>query len=203
MMPYALEDRKVDSEDHLVTEAVDRLFHLSDRFLARTIIGTARSARSVRQDGLAHHSVSRELRHAAALVWDIAPEIARRLGESDIRAGEIRQQVKRATDADLRFWTWTCLQKTASSFVASANGDRHEAWKLLLHDPSEGNPLFIALDRLAPPENAHDDMCARYIAARDRGRGWDTGRTMWTPSSDGNRMRLSAAQMAQVPLAPK
>ncbi|MCS4089846.1 hypothetical protein [Rhizobium sp. BK176] len=203
MMPYALEDRTADGEDHLVTEAVDRLYHLSDRFLARAIVGTARSARSVRQDGFAHHSVTRELRHAAALVWDIAPEIARRLGESDIRAGEIRQQVRRVSDADLRFWTWTCLQKTASAFVAAANGDRHEAWKLLLHDPSEGNPLFIALDRLSPPENAHDDICARYIAARDRGRGWDNGRTMWTPSSDGNRLRLSAAQMDQVPLAPK
>jgi hypothetical protein len=203
MMPYALGDRTADRDDHLVTEAVDRLFHLSDRFLARAIVGTARSARSVRKDGFAHHSVPRELRHAAALVLDIAPEIARRLGESDIRPGEIRPQVRRVSDADLRFWTWTCLQKTACGFVASANGDRHEAWNLLLHDPSEGNPLFIALDRMAPPENAREDICARYIAARDRGRGWENGRTMWTPSCEGNRVRLSAAQMDQVPLAPK
>ncbi|MBY3150972.1 hypothetical protein HFO56_00820 [Rhizobium laguerreae] len=202
-MRYALEGGTTENEGRLVAESVERLFHLSDRFLGRAIVGTARSARSVRQDRFAHHSVPRELRHAAALVWDIGPEIARRLGESDIRPGEIRTQVRRVSDPDLRFWTWTCLQKTASAFVVSADGDGHEAWRLLLHDPSEGNPLFIALDRLAPPENTHDDICARYIAARDRGRGGDSGRTMWTPSREGNRVRLSAAQMSQVPLAPK
>lgn len=200
-MSYDLDGSTVAREGGWVTDEVARLYHLPDRFLGRAIVGAVRSARLARNDAFAHHRVPRELRHAAALVWDIGPEIARRLGERDIRSGEIRPQVKAVSDANLRFWTWTCFQKTASAFVESV-AVRSDAWRLLLNDPSEGNPLFVALDRIAPPENAYDDICARYIAARDRNRGWGDGRTMWTPD-EGGRIRLSPEQMASVPLAPR
>lgn len=198
-------DWSVECESRWVDEEVTRLFHLSDRFLGRAIIGTARTARSFREDGFAHHAVPLQLRHAAALVWDIGPEIARRLGETDIRPGEIRTQVRAASDGDLRHWTWRCLQRTATIFIApdSDHGGSFDAWKLLLNDPSNGNPLFVALDRLAPPENTQDDICARYIAARDRSRGWGNGRTMWAPSEGTGRIRLSAEEIASVPLAPR
>lgn len=200
-MSYHRGGSTVEREGSWVTDEVARLYHLSDRFLGRAIIGTVRLARLARNDAFAHHLVPRELRHAAALVWDIGPEIARRLGEGDIRCGEIRPQVKAVSDANLRFWTWSCFQKTASALVEAEAG-RCEAWRLLLNDPSEGNALFVALDRIAPPENAHDDICARYIAARDRNKGWGDGRTMWTPD-EGGRIRFSSNQMSSVPLAPR
>ncbi|MCV9963778.1 hypothetical protein OIU34_18030 [Pararhizobium sp. BT-229] len=203
-MSNDLEDRTLERRDEWVAEEVERLFYLSDRFLGRAIIGAARAARSIRGDGFAHHRVPRELRHAAALVWDIGPEIARRLGETDIRPAEIRPQVRAVSDANLRFWTWRCFQKTTIAFLEpAADTGRHSAWKLLLNDPSDGNPLFVALDRLAPPQNAQDDICARYIAARDRIRGSGDGRAMWSPGGQGERIRLSSAQMTSVPLAPR
>jgi hypothetical protein len=203
-MSYQLNGSTVEREDGWVADEIARLFHLPDRFLGRFIVGaarTARTARAARTDAFAHHRVPRELRHAAALVWDIGPEIARRLGETDLRSGEVRPQVRAVSDANLRLWTWTCFRKTAATFVNSKTGC-FDAWRLLLNDPSDGNPLFVALDRLAPPENAQDDICARYIAARDRNRGRGDARTMWSPD-DGRRMRLSSSQMALVPLAPR
>lgn len=203
-MSHNLEGRTLERQDGWVAEEVERLFYLSDRFLGRAIIGAVRTARSIRPDGFAHHRVPGELRHAAALVWDIGPEIARRLGETDIRPSEIRPQVRAVSDVNLRFWTWRCFQKTAVAFLnADSDAERYSAWQLLLNDPSDGNPLFVALDRLAPPRNAQDDICARYIAARDRIRGWGDGRAMWSPAGQGKRIRLSPAQMASVPLAPR
>lgn len=200
-MSYDFGDSTIEREGGWVAEEVARLFHLPDRFLGRAIVGAVRSARLARHDNFAHYRVPPELRYAAALVWDVGPEIARRLGENDIQAGEIRPQVRAVSDANLRFWTWTCFQKTASAFVEAETG-RCDAWRLLLNDPSDGNPLFVALDRIAPPENAHDDICARYIAAMDRNRGGGDGRTMWTPDG-GGRIQLLSDQMASVPLAPR
>ena len=199
-MSYDLGGSTVEREGGWVTDEVARLYHLPDRFLGRAIVGTVRSARLARYDAFSHHRVPPELRYAAALVWDVGPEIARRLGERDFRSGEIRPQVRGVSDANLRFWTWTCFQKTASAFVGTETGGC-DVWRLLLNDPSDGNPLFVALDRIAPPESEHDE-CARYIAARNRNRGWGDGRTMWSPD-EGGRISLSAEQMARVPLAPR
>jgi hypothetical protein len=202
-MSYELAGGTAATEDLWATEEVGRLFHLPDRFLGRAIIVTMRSARLSRPDRFAPNSVPSELKYAAALVWDIGPEIARRLGETDLNQGEAGQRARYVSATELRLWAWTCLRKTAVTYVATSSQRGHKDWRLILNDPSEGNPLFVALDRLHPPESDHDDVCARYIAAMDRNRGAEHVRLTWSPEPQGTRIRLSATEMLSVPLAPK
>jgi hypothetical protein len=83
---------------------------------------------------------------------------------------ERRQRVKCATVADLRQWAWLCLIRTAPFDTGNHSvrlGD--DPWNVIRRDVADGNPIFIALDRLARPMTLDvwgDPAAARVATAR-------------------------------------
>lgn len=174
-----------EPDDLRVSREMTRLHELPDRFLARAILLCARYAREIHPQGLSRGGASRQARYAATLAWDIAPEIARRLGETALSPFESRADFRRVDNVALRTMTWACYQHSTERLGGDPAGTAPDGgidpWLLLRHDPAEGNPLYIALDRFAPPGNAYDDTCARYISATWRQKGRGDGVTMWNP----------------------
>jgi hypothetical protein len=65
-------------------QEIERLFHLTDRVLGETLLTLARACRTKLPDKLKPNSISYE----SGLVWDLIPEIAKRLGCSDFEPNE-------------------------------------------------------------------------------------------------------------------
>nr|WP_250808036.1 hypothetical protein [Neorhizobium tomejilense] len=146
-----------------------RLHILPDRFLARALLGLCRKARNV------HAVLAKTPRtgsdHGVFLVWDIGPEIAARLGETEFSHQERRSVVRSASVGDLRSWTWNALERTAP--LPHSSHDGSDPWNVLRTDVADGNPLFIALDRLSPPHtfDAFADPASARVATAFLARG--------------------------------
>ena len=159
---------------------VERLFGLSDRFLARAIINLSRRASAglpFDRNGV----LPRPLWPAAHLVREIAPEIARRLGEREFNPGEVSLRLVTLDEMGLRDLAWQCLERVSFSLMPVVAEGAGESWRLLLNDPWEGNILFIALDRMGVPGPDSGDRCARYLVARARSAGHGDLSPAWHP----------------------
>jgi hypothetical protein len=136
--------------------------------------------------------------YSGALVWEIAPEIARRLGVADFRRG--KRPYACAGDDDLTLRIFACNAIFGSRrTILKADGSREdpEAWSLLQREPCNGNPLAIGLDRVAPPTEDPNDGLARRIAEVSQTRGFPR-QTAWSPAMDGTRRVVDAETQAGV-----
>lgn len=156
----ALEDREIR-----------RQYTLPNRFLAEELLKMAREVRDSRP-GMAPQADSAESRY----FWHVIPEIARRLGATHFRSNERHsQEVVQKTDDELRLYAGYLL-KDMPNFIPV-----YEFQTTLLHEPVHGNPVCLALDRLAPPKDVEVDPIAKSIAGPARSRGVEFS-GQWTPS---------------------
>jgi hypothetical protein len=157
-----------------------RLFSIPDRFLARAIISLCRRAREAHGPLLAK-APSRYNDPNVFLVWDLGPEIAFRLGETDFQQLERRRSIHDADVMDLRAKTWTAISQSKPLYLTGHIGI--EPWQMIRTDVTMGNPLFIGLDRLTPVGllELTRDQASTKLYATCIARGWEP-ELKWTPT---------------------
>ena len=179
MLTEALND-----QINATSRTMERLFHLSDRFLARELLRLAREARTMVQAHDHHMRDPFGITYDVSFLWHVIPEIAARLGETAFEANE------RATgDAvgrcggDIRGW--------ASSYLHNVGlGRRYgydqkpvpNACLILTHDCCNGNPVAMAIDRIQTPDRDSTDWMACHMREVGRYRfGAHAEWNAWTP----------------------
>lgn len=116
-----------------------RLFALPDLWLASAILKLCRQARFDHPDIAPWGDT-----YDSKLVWFLGPELSRRLGLHQSTATEIDPQLQALSAGELR--------DIAGSILLNASSHRPgSAWWLLTHDPCNGNPVAMAVDRITPP----------------------------------------------------
>lgn len=141
---------------------VERLYGLPDRWLGREIAGIARRIRASVPE-LASPASEGDA-YTKHVLWDVVPEIARRLGEPLLPNESSDAGLRRAGEVELRRDVSTCLYNISSVRLMrvvpeALQDDLH----MLLLDAANGNPVTVALDRLAPPGPESDDRIARHL----------------------------------------
>lgn len=160
---------------------IERIYYLPDRWLAEELLRLVRQVRAELPDQLSF--ADRATSHACSLVWDVVPEIARRLGSRSLSPDESRDP--KVTDCEhdiLRQYAGICLKFSAlSALVEQRCPD--SVTRLLVREISEGNPIAIGLDRLSlasgttPPQ----DLIARHMSEWSRANGLDEV-AAWQPN---------------------
>lgn len=181
--------QRLDDEMH-------RLFSLPDRWLARELLTHARAAREIGHD-IFGRDAKLEHRYQAELMWDVIPEIAYRLGETEFKPGERAADIRRLTNAELR--ERTCDQLHAQPMLVVFSSRLHRGmnvYGLLTRYPSVGNPVMFALDRFAPADRDNPDWAARSVLSAAAAKGTD-GAFEWTPELTERRSIAAAQQNAR------
>lgn len=157
-----------------MADEIERIYELSDRWLAADLVRMARKAKELEPDLYARAGTLEN-----DLVSNIIPEIAARLGETRFKADERGGGVRGLQGWELRLRAGVCLESAGFSTVGRT-ADRPGVIEVLLHEPDNGNPVGIALYRVEPAHDADDDYCAITVreVARYRGHG---DHAMWTP----------------------
>lgn len=129
---------------------VERLYALPDRWLGREIAGMARRVRAsvpelaspaAEGDGYSKH-----------MLWDVVPEIARRLGEPLLPNESADVGLRTAGEIELRRDVSTIMSNVSSvRLMQLVPEDLQDDLHMLLLDAVNGNPVAVALDRVAPP----------------------------------------------------
>jgi hypothetical protein len=150
---------------------IRRQYALPDRFLAEELLRLAREVRDAHPD-----LMPQSAEPASRYFWDVIPEIARRLGASKFRSNErCAQAVVQKTDEELRKYTGYMLKELPNHLRV------HRFDSSLLHEPINGNPVCLALDRLAPPQSIDSDPIAKSTAGPALSRGVPFS-GVWTPA---------------------
>lgn len=144
---------------HDLQTEVERLYGLSNRWLAQALLTLSRTARraapALRPD---------DTRLDSRLVWDITPEIARRLGATRFLPLEAHADFAQMSLRNLRSRLAECLCFTGQ-YRASGT-----AWALLTLPAEKGNVVAFALDRLCAmtdyvPDDSDDLLCRSVATA--------------------------------------
>lgn len=161
---------------------LERIFSLPDRWLAEELLRLARGTRAMFPDKLAYDP--RLSTYDRSLVWDVVPEVAKRLGSRNLTEQEASFEVRAHSGTALREHAGQCLHCTSINRWLDHQANFPSPAELLVHDIPNGNPLAIAVDRLcpAPPREAHaDDWIARHVREISRTRGFQET-AIWTPA---------------------
>jgi hypothetical protein len=162
---------------------MERLHGLEDRFLARALVALARNSRADHPAEL-RGGEGRWHRFPVFFAWSLVPEIAARLGEKVFQPGERRAQVDEAPHRQLREWAYNCLERSPPLPRGRTTPTTpYTAWEALRSNPADGNPVFIALDRLAPVtlDDIGNDRAAAHVFRALLSRGSDASSAMWRP----------------------
>lgn len=157
-----------------------RLHALPDRWLANEVLKLARTVRAAIPAG-------RDDGYNALLLWDVMPEIARRLG-GRIDANEVLDhEVRTCPPERLREIAAQCHQNLGRSYLKDA--ERTDAdlcpVSFLTREAANGNPVAIALDRAAPPGPDAKDSLARHLSRISARRGHPATQA-WHPALQGD-----------------
>lgn len=160
-----------------------RIHALEDRWLGEEILRLARRARSENPGLLAD---PRGTSYSPNFVWQVIPEIARRLGAKPGLNEATNPDFSRADDRRLREITGHYLANSSLRYGMDRQidrGDEITAIALLEHEACNGNPVAMAIDRICPPApqgETQNDPLARSI--------WSVGRYLdgvqvgaWSP----------------------
>lgn len=173
--------RKLDAQ----RAELARLYQLPDRWLAEALLRLARKVRS----GAAELFVERDRCYETALVWNVIPEIAKRLGKLNdtafMRGERDDWELRRLDNKALRVTVGAYIKNTSQFYLerkGSIPEDVKSAWELISHEAVNGNPIVIALDRVAPPSLPldPDDHLANQMYAINIQRGNPT-EAVWRP----------------------
>lgn len=114
-----------------------RLYGLGNAWLAATLLAAAREAQAASPE-----RAPGECTYDARLIWEIVPELARRLGVVKLTTNEIDWEIRELSDYELRVRAGHTLKNISYS---TAPG-----WRLLTRDIAHGNAIVYAVDRLCP-----------------------------------------------------
>jgi hypothetical protein len=160
-------------------------FTASDLELGRTILRLATDIREGYPDQFAWER--RGDSYGGSLVWELAPEVARRLGVVDFRRGRRPYGCAGESALSLRIFVHNAIFGSRHGIqLPDGSAVDPDSWSLLQREPANGNPLAIGLDRVAPPTEDPSDQLARRIAEVSQTRGFDR-QTAWSPAMDGVR----------------
>lgn len=163
-----------------------RLHALPDRFLGRELLRLARAARTQVLVTDAYMADPQYGTYNVALLWHVLPEMAARLGETSFELNERKDPWMAAkTGADFRECVSSYITHNDLGHRYGYKGDQAEPnpCYLLGHEPCNGNPIAIALDRLCPPFDTSADDAARRIREAGRCRfGNDAVVNAWSPA---------------------
>ena len=164
-----------------------RLYDLPDRWLGEAVLRLARKARDEAPD----HYADADRSYSTGLIWNVAPEIARRLGCTLSPNESQDPDIRYADDSELRRLTGHYLVNANLRGIASAYRKANPQGPSSAHDMLEmlhlnGNPIAIALDRLVPPDMACDNESdplahAMIVMSRQRGTSVAAG---WSPAHE-------------------
>jgi hypothetical protein len=154
--------------------------------LGQEIMRLAHEARRLYPEQL-HRGERHRDTYTTSLFWDVAPEVARRLGVT-VFGQTIRDDVRKATDQELRNWVGSCIGGTPWSPRTGKDAEVGAPlcpWQLLKHEAVNGNPLAIGVDRLHPAtEYDRNDILSRAMNEVSSARGFEPALLMWNPEMD-------------------
>lgn len=173
------------------TTEMARLHALPDRWLGQEILRLARAARTLHPAEL---GTPGGMTYGVNLVWQIAPEAARRLGVTNLSPNE-------ATDPEVRMASPEEFRQMIGQYIAHSSLDRLDnirrrdlgtcdtdtrpgPGEMLCHEACNGNPLAMAADRIsAPPAPGcdRDDPIARSLREISVRRGF-AETPFWSPA---------------------
>jgi hypothetical protein len=168
---------------------LERMHALPDRWLGRELAQLARRIRgsvpalaspALDTDGYTKH-----------LLWDVVPELARRLGEP-LEHNESKDiWLRTAEGEDLRRDVSNCLLNTSTIWLMrTVPQDRRDDLAVLMNEAANGSPVALALDRLVPPGQDSTDRLAASLREVSRARGheampaWHPGLQLDPPATD-------------------
>jgi len=165
-------DRATPATPSSMSTELVRIYRLPTRWLAEEILRLARRTREQFSDRLP--AANRNVNYECSLVWDVVPEVAKRLGSRSL--GPLEACDPRVSGCDnfiLREYAGICLTFSSLRRWVNQSAEDLSAAAILLHDITEGNPVAIALDRLQPPDNStsHQDLIVRQMRQWSRARG--------------------------------
>lgn len=161
---------------------MERVYRLSDRWLAEELLRLARRARDEYPDKLGYPDA---MTYEASLVWDLVPELAKRLGASTLLRGEACDwQMRQADNVELREIAGCFLANSSLGRWIDHKAEKPSAVELLGHEVANGNPVAMGLDRLClAPVRGHDrnDYVARQVRDISTRRGFEET-AEWSPT---------------------
>jgi hypothetical protein len=168
----------------LMDAELARIHALDDRWLGEEILRLARRARQENPGLLAD---PRGGSYSPNLVWQVIPEVARRLGAKPGLNEATDREIVSSDDRKLRERVGHYLANSDLRYGMESRVDKGEtltAISKLEHLPCNGNPVAMAIDRICPPApqgQDQDDPLARSI--------WSVGRYLdgvqvgaWSPA---------------------
>jgi hypothetical protein len=142
-----------------VRTEMDRIYDLPDRFLGRILL---RLARQAREDAPKELGVAGAAGYENLIIWQVIPKLAGLLGEKSLTRLETIGALKtHQTGENFRELVGTCLGY--SNLHGLAREKDSMALFLLSNDFVNGNPITMALDRVAPPDLEAKDWVARHM----------------------------------------
>ena len=160
---------------------IERLWNLSDRWLAENLLKLAHRAVALYPEHL-RRIPARWDTYATTLVWDVVPEIAKRLGATAFRPQERHERVGALSDLELRNLLGMCIANSPTIEKAWLDvTSAPDPWLLLTHEVCNGNPVVFSMDRILPPSVENGDYAARMMRETSRARGFDVA-SAWRPS---------------------
>lgn len=176
-----------------VEASVLRLCQLPDRFLARALRDIARSARRELGERYEQALMSG---YGTTLLWTTLPGLAARLGETDFTSMELENMTGLPQARDrLRRHVGLCLQHSEIRAKTALRHDAPSCW-LIGNEFVNGNPVTIALDRVAPPEPTDTDWVTRHMREISRARFGHDDILRWTP--DFNTWKMAHPETASI-----
>lgn len=162
-----------------VEATILRLYQLPDRFLARALRDMARSARKELGERYEQPLLSG---YGTTLLWTTLPGMAAMLGETEFTPTEIDSMTSLPkARAALRRHVGLCLENSEIRPKTVLRHDTPCCW-LISSEFVNGNPVTIALDRVAPPEHSDTDWVTRHMREVSRARFGHDDTIMWTPA---------------------
>jgi hypothetical protein len=128
-----------------VVRETERLCRLPDRWLAEELLRLARAARAAFPAQLGSPNA---MSYAPMLVWNVIPEVARRLGATRLNQQEAaRCNIHGQSDGELRLTVASHLANARLGSLPMGANALSPA-EILGHDISKGNPVAMAADRI-------------------------------------------------------
>lgn len=158
-----------------------RIFNLQDQFLGRAILNIARVVRTADPERFSTRLDAPRLdQYENRIVWALIPALAQQLGDTSLDANE--KHMARSVPKDhksLRKYAGQCLKN--GNFTRNTKEKDVFEMRCLAHEIVNGNPISIALDRVAPPTAADLDWPARYTREISYARFDHADFSAWTP----------------------
>lgn len=165
---------KIDAE----AREIERIYGLPDRWLAEELLRLVRAVRS-RTEYASRRPDSDT--YNSTLLWDVIPEVARRLGGRLGLNESADADIRRSEGEAFRNFVSICITNVSTGYLSEASrGELLDPVSILFHSFYNGNPVAIALDRVVPPAPDSGDFLAKEMFTVSERRGHEPAPS-WRP----------------------